>query len=140
MQRLAADPPVAAVDLLDDDPGDTSHVLALDRDHRVGQRSTICPFCSGVNTSSISLTLMSGIRSSFCWVVVWLVAGRARRLAINCGTLGRTRRGVRRSAEAVTVSFAPQVVDVLAGGEVGDGAGGHSFPRFVSIDVPQSYE
>src|SRR5918994_7952271 len=36
-QRLAADAPVAACDLLDDDPGHRAHVLALDRHHRVGE-------------------------------------------------------------------------------------------------------
>src|SRR5690242_6608062 len=36
-QRVAADPPVAAFHLLDDAPRDIAHVLALDRDHRVGQ-------------------------------------------------------------------------------------------------------
>ena len=35
-QGIAADPPVAAFDLLDDAPGDATHGLALDRDHRVG--------------------------------------------------------------------------------------------------------
>src|ERR1700680_2756258 len=32
-QRLAADAPVAALDLFDDAPRDAAHVLALDRDH-----------------------------------------------------------------------------------------------------------
>src|ERR687898_2337882 len=36
-QRLAADAPVAACDLLDDDPGHRAHILAFDRDHRVGE-------------------------------------------------------------------------------------------------------
>src|ERR687897_1932312 len=36
-QRLSAHAPVAACDLLDDDPGHRAHVLALDRDHRVGE-------------------------------------------------------------------------------------------------------
>ena len=36
-QRVAADPPVAAFHLLDHAPSDAAHVLALDRDHRVGQ-------------------------------------------------------------------------------------------------------
>jgi hypothetical protein len=36
-QRLAADAPVAAADLLDDHPGDLAQVLAFDRDHGLGQ-------------------------------------------------------------------------------------------------------
>src|SRR5215218_6785080 len=36
-EGLAADPPVAAVDLLDRDPRDGAHGLALDLDHGVGQ-------------------------------------------------------------------------------------------------------
>ena len=36
-QRLARDPPVAAADFLDHDPGDRAHVLALNGDHRVGE-------------------------------------------------------------------------------------------------------
>src|SRR3954453_4589695 len=36
MQRSTADSPVAPADLLDHNPGDRSHVLALDLDHRVG--------------------------------------------------------------------------------------------------------
>src|SRR5262249_271765 len=36
-QGLAPDPPVAAFHLLDQTKGDLTHVLALDRDHRVGQ-------------------------------------------------------------------------------------------------------
>src|SRR4051812_6037053 len=36
-ERLTADAPVAALDLLDDDPGHPAHVLALDLDHGVGQ-------------------------------------------------------------------------------------------------------
>src|SRR5271169_1234763 len=36
-QGVATDPPVAAFHLLDDAPRDVAHVLALDRDHRVGQ-------------------------------------------------------------------------------------------------------
>jgi hypothetical protein len=34
---LAADPPIAAFDLLDDDPGHRTHVLAFDGNHRVGE-------------------------------------------------------------------------------------------------------
>ena len=36
-EGLAADPPIAAVHLLDRDPGDGAHGLALDLDHGVGQ-------------------------------------------------------------------------------------------------------
>src|SRR5580658_551101 len=36
-QRIAADAPVPAFHFLDHAPRDTAHVLALDRDHRVGQ-------------------------------------------------------------------------------------------------------
>jgi len=34
---LAADAPVTALDLFDDDPGHAAHVLAFDLHHRVGQ-------------------------------------------------------------------------------------------------------
>src|ERR1700710_664561 len=40
------------------------------------RRSTICFFCSDVNTSSISLTLTSGMRSSLVWFL-GVVAGGA---------------------------------------------------------------
>src|SRR5207249_4693571 len=36
-ERVAADAPVAAFHFLDHAPGDAAHVLAFDRDHRVGQ-------------------------------------------------------------------------------------------------------
>jgi hypothetical protein len=36
-QRLAADAPVAAAHLFDEDPGDASHVLSFDGDHRIGE-------------------------------------------------------------------------------------------------------
>src|SRR3954462_6673253 len=36
-ERLAAQAPVAALDLVDDDPGHAAHVLALDLNHGVGQ-------------------------------------------------------------------------------------------------------
>ena len=36
-EAVARDTPVAALDLLDHAPGDLAHVLALDRDHRVGE-------------------------------------------------------------------------------------------------------
>src|SRR3954447_15298015 len=35
-QTLAADAPVAALDLVDDDPGHAAHVLTFDLDHGVG--------------------------------------------------------------------------------------------------------
>jgi hypothetical protein len=54
--------PVTA-DFLDHDPGDLAHALAFDGDHRVGEFLDDPALCSGVNTSSMSLTLMSGIFS-----------------------------------------------------------------------------
>ena len=36
-EAVAGDPPIAALDLLDHAPRDLAHVLAFDRDHRVGQ-------------------------------------------------------------------------------------------------------
>src|SRR5450432_92085 len=36
-QCLAADPPIAAFDFVDLDPGHTAHVLAFDRYHRIGE-------------------------------------------------------------------------------------------------------
>jgi hypothetical protein len=81
VQRLAADPPVATADLFDDDPGDGAHA-SIETIASV-RRSTICPFCSDVNTPSISLTLMSGIAPPpGC---VWLAA----RNAIAHGTTAR---------------------------------------------------
>ena len=38
VKPLAADAPIAALDLFNDNPGHPAHVLAFDRDHRIGQR------------------------------------------------------------------------------------------------------
>jgi hypothetical protein len=68
-ERLTADAPVATVDLLDDHPGDASHVLSFDRDHRIGEALDDLSLLLGCEDSSISLTLISGIAFSCGWVI-----------------------------------------------------------------------
>jgi hypothetical protein len=49
-ERIARDPPVAALDFFDHAPGDLTHVFAFDRDHGVGQlRDDLLPLFLGEN-------------------------------------------------------------------------------------------
>jgi hypothetical protein len=61
-QGVARDPPAAAADLLEHDPGHRAQALALDGDHRVGQvERMMCCFCSASKTPSIILTVIIGM-------------------------------------------------------------------------------
>src|SRR5579862_7708246 len=98
------------------------------------RRATICPFCSGVNTSSISLTLMSGMALLVLVVLdegrQWCAGSGSRRACGTAGAQPRDRQpdAARRpsccgATPALGVSH--QVVDVLLRGDVGESGGGH---------------
>src|SRR5688500_11943342 len=67
-QRLAADAPVAARDLLDDYPGHRAHVLAFDRDHRVSEARDDLALLVGCEDVLDELDVDEWHRSSWCWI------------------------------------------------------------------------
>ena len=100
-ERLPADPPFAAFDFFDRDPGDGAHRLALDLDHRVGQLLDHVSLLAGSKTPLISFTLTNGMVVLLGSVTV-AVDGDGARLPSTCrprdtpdNRPARTRRSAR---------------------------------------------
>jgi hypothetical protein len=87
---------------------------------------------------------MSGIRSSSWEWLVWCERLGSRGAGDAACAQSRDRqpdtpRGPELGCQTVTVSLTVQIVDVLAGDEICDGAGGHGFLSLRWNDVPPSY-
>ncbi len=98
-QCVATKAPGAARDLLDDDPGDRAHVFTFDRTILSVRPSMISRFWLGVKTSSMSLTLMSGMVPPRGWIG----SPRAQSCSAISGCAGSSKW--RRRAASPAIAF-----------------------------------